>query len=341
MRAAMYYNNKDVRLQEAPDPVIGAGEVLARIEASGLCGSDVMEWYRIKKAPLILGHEIAGIIEEVGEGLEKYKPGQRITAIHHVPCNSCHYCLSGHHTCCDMLRTTTFDPGGFCEKVRLKDYHVDRGIYVLPDNVSFEMGTFVEPVSCVLRGQRLAGFKPGNSVLVIGSGISGLLHVAVARACGAGLVAAVDVNDFRLEKAGVMGADVLYKASDDIAKIFTELNNGRGADLVIVCTSAMPAMELSVKAVGRGGSVLFFAPTLPNETLALPVEDIWKNEVTVLTSYGGAPGDVQQALKLISTLKMPLEELITHRLPLEKAVEGFKLVAEAGDSIKVIIEPQK
>lgn len=341
MRVAMYYNNRDVRMQEAPDPVIGAGEVLVRIEASGLCGSDVMEWYRIKKAPLILGHEIAGIIEETGEGVEKYKPGQRIAAIHHVPCNSCHYCLSGHHTCCDMLRTTNFDPGGFCEHVRLKDYHVDRGIYVLPDSVSYELGTFVEPVSCVLRGQRLAGFKPGNSVLVIGSGISGLLHVAVARACGAGLVAAVDVNDYRLEKARTMGADVLFKASDDITGKFMEMNNGRGADLVIVCTSAMPAMELSVRSVGRGGCVLFFAPTLPNEKLALPVEDIWKNEVTILTSYGGAPGDVQQALKLISTLKMPLEELITHRLPLEKTGEGFKLVAEAGESIKVIIEPQK
>jgi len=342
MRVAMYYNNRDVRLEEMAKPEPGPGEMLMRIEASGLCGSDVMEWYRVKKAPLVLGHEIAGEIVEVGAGVEKYRPGMRAAAIHHVPCNSCHYCLSGHHTCCDMLRSTNFDPGGFSEFVRLKDYHVDRGVYLLPDNVSYDEGTFVEPVSCVLRGQRLAGLHPGQSVFVIGSGISGLIHVAVARACGAGMIAASDINDFRLEHADKMGADHTFNAGESsLDDRFRGLNNGRGADLAVVCTSALPAMELAIRSVGRGGTVLFFAPTMPSETLPLPVEDIWKDEVTVMTSYGGAPMDVQQAVKLISTGKMPLNKLLTHRLPLSETGKGFQLVESANDSIKVIIETLK
>lgn len=176
MKVAMYYNNKDIRLEEMPKPTIGPGEVLIRIEASGICGSDVMEWYRIHKAPLVLGHEIAGQIVEVGSGVKKYKVGDRVAASHHVPCNTCHYCLSGHSTVCDTLRSTNFFPGGFSEYVLLPTINVDRGIYLLPDGMSYEAATFIEPLTCVLRAQRIARVSPGQTVLVLGSGISGLLH---------------------------------------------------------------------------------------------------------------------------------------------------------------------
>ncbi|UCG81599.1 MAG: alcohol dehydrogenase catalytic domain-containing protein, partial [Desulfobacterales bacterium] len=157
MRVAMYYNNKDIRIEEMSVPSIGPGEVLVRIEASGICGSDVMEWYRIKRAPLVLGHEIAGEVVEVGEGVDRYKKGDRVVASHHVPCNTCRYCLSGHHTVCDTLRGTSFDPGGFAEYVRLPAINVDRGVYHVPNEVSFEEATFTEPLACVLRGQRILG----------------------------------------------------------------------------------------------------------------------------------------------------------------------------------------
>ena len=177
MRVAMYYSNNDVRLEEMPTPQIGSGELLVKVHASGICGSDVMEWYRIEKAPLVLGHEIAGEVAAVGDGVEGYKEGDRITAAHHVPCNTCHYCLSGHHTVCDTLRQTNFDPGGFAEYVRLPAINVACGVFPLPDEVSYEEATFTEPLACVLRGQRMAGMQSGCSVLVIGSGIAGLLHV--------------------------------------------------------------------------------------------------------------------------------------------------------------------
>ncbi len=146
-----------------------------------------MEWYRIHKAPLVLGHEIAGEIVAVGNGVKEHKIGDRISASHHVPCNTCHYCLSGHPTACDTLRTTSFDPGGFAEHLRLPALNVDRGVYRLPDEVSFEEATFIEPLACVLRAQRRVQLQPGTTVLILGSGISGLLHIHLAAALGAGL----------------------------------------------------------------------------------------------------------------------------------------------------------
>src|SRR4030043_612869 len=207
MRVAMYYSNRDVRLEEMPVPQIGTGEVLMRVEASGICGTDLLEWYRLHKAPLVLGHEVAGVIEAVGKGVKRYKVGDRICAAHHVPCNSCHYCLSGHHTVCDTLRRTNFDPGGFAEYVRLPRINVEKGIFPLPDGVSFEEGTFVEPLACVLRGQRLARLQPGQSVLVFGTGGAGLLHIQLARASGAGYIMATGIVDYRLEAARKFGAE--------------------------------------------------------------------------------------------------------------------------------------
>ncbi|HEX21627.1 MAG TPA: alcohol dehydrogenase, partial [Actinobacteria bacterium] len=164
MRVAVWYNNKDIRIEEQPMPKIGPHEILMRVEAAGICGTDVMEWYRIDRAPLVLGHDVAGEIVEVGVDVKGYKCGDRIMAAHHVSCNTCHYCLSGHETVCKTLRQTNFDPGGFTEYIRLPAINVDRGVYRLPDNLSYEEATFVEPLACVYRGQRLVGLKPGQSV---------------------------------------------------------------------------------------------------------------------------------------------------------------------------------
>jgi len=201
MRVAMYYNNHDVRLEEMPKPHIGPGELLVKVQASGICGSDVMEWYRIKKAPLVLGHEITGEIVEVGKGVERYHVGERVFVSHHVPCNTCRYCLNDHHTACETLHTTNYDPGGFAEYLRVPPINVDRGVFLLPDEVSFEDGTFIEPLACVSRGQRLAGLFPSQTVLVLGSGISGLLHIALAKTSGAERIIATDVSDYRLRAA--------------------------------------------------------------------------------------------------------------------------------------------
>jgi L-iditol 2-dehydrogenase len=341
MRVAMYYNNRDVRLEEMPTPQIGPGELLVKVMASGICGSDVMEWYRIKKAPLVLGHEIAGEIVKVGEGVERYQVGDRVFVSHHIPCNTCRYCLNGQHTVCETLHTTNYDPGGFAEYLRVPRLNVDRGVFLLPDEVSYEEGAFIEPLACVVRGQRVARLQPGQTVLVLGSGISGLLHLALACALGAGRIVATDINEYRLKAAQRLGAEVVIHAEEDVPARLRQANEGRLADLVIVCTGAFPAFLQALQSVDRGGTVLFFAPTKPGVDLPVPVNDFWRNSITLMPSYGNSPLDAVVAIELIRARRVPVGEMITHRLSLAETGLGFQLVAEAGESIKVIIEPYR
>ena len=325
-----------------PIPQIGSGELLVRVEACGICGSDVMEWYRLDRAPLVLGHEIGGQIMVVGEGVERYQEGDRVSAAHHVPCNTCHYCLSGHHTVCDTLRRTNFDPGGLAEYIRLPAINVDRGVFLLPDEVSYEEATFIEPLACVLRGQKQAGIQPGLSVLVIGSGIAGLLHVQLARTLGAGRVIATDINNYRLEAAQRFGAEVTIQSEEDLPARLRQVNQGRLADLVIVCTGAPSAIAQALKSVERGGTILLFAPTNAGVTIPISINELfWRNDITLTTSYAGSRADHQTALELIRVGTVPVRQMITHRLGLAETGSGFQLVADAQNSIKVIIEPQK
>jgi len=324
-----------------PVPQIGPGELLIRIEASGICGSDVMEWYRRDKVPLVLGHEIAGEVVEVGQGVEQYKKGDRVSASHHVPCNTCRYCLKGHHTVCDTLRQTHFEPGGFAEYVRLPAINVDRGVYLLADEVSFEEATFIEPLACVFRSLRMARFQPGRTVLIMGCGIAGLLHVQLAKALGAGRIVATDIVESRLEAARKCGADVVLHAKEDVPSRVREVNDGWLADLVLICTGAKSAQIQGMESVERGGTVLFFAPTDPGVTVPLSINDFFfRNDITLTTSYAGSPGDHVEALELIRLGRLRVKEMITHRFGLAEIGEAFRLVAEARDSLKVIIEPQ-
>jgi L-iditol 2-dehydrogenase len=336
----MYYSNNDVRIQEMPLPKIGSGEILVRTIASGICGSDVMEWYRIKKAPRVLGHEITGEISAVGRDVKNYRPGDRVFVSHHVPCNTCSYCLHGYHTACETLHKTNYDPGGFSEYIRVPEINVKSGVYLLPDDISYETGTFIEPLACVIRGQRIARLKPGQSVLVIGSGISGLLHVMLARSIGAGRIMASDISDYRLSQAERFGADASFKAGDNLVDELIKNNNGRAADLVIVCAGALSASTDALQCVDRGGTVLFFAVPEPDVMVPVPMNDLWRNEITLMTSYGASPQDIDVAIRLIRSRRISPQAMITHRLPLEETGLGFRLVADAKESIKVIIEPQ-
>ena len=338
----MYYNNRDVRLEEMPAPAIGPGELLLRVEASGLCGSDVMEWYRVERAPLVLGHEVAGVVAQVGEEVERYKEGDRTVVTHHVPCNACRYCLSGHHTVCDTLRQTGFDPGGLAEYLRVPAINVDRGVFPVPAQVSFEEASFAEPLACVLRGQRRANLQPGQSVLVLGSGLAGMLHINLARALGAGRIVATDMAEYRLEAALRFGADFAVSGSEDVAARLRQVNDGRLADLVIVCTGAPPALLQALQSVDRGGTVLFFAPTQPGVSVPVSINDVFfRNDVTLTTTYAGSPADLAVALELIASGRVQVGDMITHRLGLAEAGLGFKLTAEAQSSLKVIIQPQR
>jgi len=341
MHVAMYYNNSDVRIEEMPIPEINDNELLVKVQASGICGSDVMEWYRIKKAPLVLGHEMTGDVVQVGKNVKKYKVGNRVFISHHVPCNTCRYCLEDRHTLCDTLHSTNFYPGGFAEYLRVPEINVDRGVFLLPNEMSYDEGVFIEPLACVVRGIRIVGMKPGASVLVIGSGIAGLLHIKLTQALGAGRVIATDIDENRLETAKKLGADMVINAKENVTEKVKKYNDGRLADLVILCTGALPAVKQSINSVDRGGSILFFAPTEPGLEIPFPLFDLWNKGVKMVSTYAGGPRDIADAIELIRFKKITVTDMISHKLPLSEAAKGFRLVNQAQESIKVVLYPQK
>lgn len=337
MQVAMYYNNNDVRIQEMPKPQISDGEFLLKMKACGICGSDIMEWYRIKKAPLVLGHEACGEIVEAKGDTKSFKVGDRVFVSHHVPCNSCRYCLGDNHTACDTLRTTNFFPGGFSEYIRVPAINVDRGTFSLGENVSYEQGTFIEPLGCIIRGQRIAGLEADQHVLILGAGISGLLHLLLAKAKEAGRIFVTDIDEFRLKKAAQLGADLAISAKEDVPAYLKRVNNGRLADLVIICTSSFSAFKQALLSVDRGGTILCFAPTEPGIELPIPVNDFWRNGIKIVHSYGSSPQDLALALELLQRKVISIEDMITHRLDLSQASQGFKLFAQGKEALKVIL----
>ena len=325
MKTAVYYNNNDIRIEERPKPEIKNGEILVKVRASGICGTDLMEWYRIKKAPKVLGHEMTGeIVESMSD---KFKVSQRVFVSHHVPCNECKYCLSGNHTACETLHRGNYDPGGFSEFVRIPELNVKSGTYVLPENVSYEEGTMIEPLACVVRAQRIINVKEGQTVLVMGSGISGLLNIEMAKLKKARVIA-TDINDYRLKRALVSGADEVFNANEEL-----DLK----ADRIIMCTGAMSAFEAAFRYIDKKGIIMLFA--IPNKNLSIPVEDFWRNELTVVSSYGAAPADLEEALQLIKDKKIDVKDMITDRVRLEVIQKGFKIAGDAKESLKVIVVP--
>lgn len=339
MKCAIYYNNKDIRLEEIPVPAVGENELLVKMRACGICGSDVLEWYRVKKAPLVLGHEMTGEIAVTGTRVRTYHAGDRVFVSHHVPCNTCKYCLRGHHTVCDTLRSTNFDPGGFAEFIRVPAINVDRGVFLLPHEVSYEQGTFIEPLACVLRGQKIVRLQPGQSVFILGAGISGLLHLKLAKALGAGSVCIADIHQERLHFAEKFHATAAFLSDNHVPEHLKAANNGHLADVVIVAAGSVEAMSMAWKTVDRGGTVLLFAPLEPGIDVSIPFFDLWHDGITITSTYAGAPIDITEAIELIRSRNVVVDDMITDRLPLARVSEGFALVEQARESLKVIIKP--
>jgi L-iditol 2-dehydrogenase len=340
MLAAFYYNNHDVRVEDIPVPSVGEDQALLKVMASGICGSDVLEWYRVPKAPRVLGHEATGVITKVGAKAPNVQVGDRVFVSHHVPCFSCRHCERGNHTACHTLHTTNYYPGGFAQYIQIPKINLDYGIYKLPDTLSFDEGTFIEPLACVARGQRLSGIKKDDTVLIIGSGISGILHAQLARYRGVENVIVADINPYRIELAKKFGATHGLNAKENLPQKLKELT-GHLADQVIVCTGAVSAATSAMDCVENGGTILFFAVPDPSVKLSVPINQFWRNEITMRTSYGAAPNDLEDALRYLATGKINVKDMITHRLPLREAQEGFKLTAEAGQSLKVILVPNR
>jgi L-iditol 2-dehydrogenase len=337
MRVAVWYNNRDIRIEEVDRPVPGPEEMLVKILACGICGSDIVEWYRLPRAPLVPGHEIGGEVVETGAAVKNFKAGDRVFIAPKIPCMQCDYCKNGHFPVCPQVKERL--PGGFAEYIRVPAALVAGGTYRLPEAISTDQSTFIEPLACVVRAQNLAAVSAGQTVMIFGCGMSGLLHVRLAQMKGCRVVAA-DIRPERLEYAVRSGADMTLNANGDIpAQLLAA--NGRPADVVILCTAAMSAIEQAWKCIDKGGRIVFFAVPDPDKTVTVPINDFWMKEVALLTSYYCGPSDIVQAMELIESDRIQVDELITHRLPLSKIAEGFELVMAGGESVKVIIRPNE
>jgi L-iditol 2-dehydrogenase len=335
MKAAVWYNNKDIRLEERPVGRPGPREMLVKVHSCGICGSDVVEWYRLPRAPLVQGHEIGAEVVETGASVSRFKPGDRVFIAPKVPCGTCRYCRDGHFPQCSEIKERL--PGGFAEYILVPEALVEKGSYRLPDAISYEHSTFIEPLACVVRSQRLAGLKEGRSVLVLGCGMSGLLQIQLAKKKGC-VVAATDVVEKKRDHAKSLGADLVLPADGDVPGRVTGFF-GHKPDVVILCVSAMPAVEQAWRSVDKGGAVVFFAVPGPEKTVTIPVNDFWMKEVRVLTSYYCGPPDIQESMALLAAGAIDVERLITHRLPLSETRHGFDLVLAGDAAIKVIIKP--
>ncbi|MDI6743383.1 MAG: alcohol dehydrogenase catalytic domain-containing protein, partial [Smithella sp.] len=335
MKVAYWYNNKDIRIEEIPTPKPGPKEMLVKVISCGICGSDIVEWYRLPRAPLVQGHEIGAQVVSVGKSVKKYKPGDRVFTAPKAPCGECCYCKNGHHPQCSEIKERL--PGGFAEYILVPEILIKNGTYLLPDNITFDQSTFVEPLACVVRAQRLAGVKKGQTVLVIGCGMSGLLNIKLAATKGCKIIAA-DINPAKLDIARQKGADITIDMTDAGSKRLIE-ESGKKADVVFLCASADSAIEYAWLSVDKGGVIVFFAVPAPDKKVFVPLNDFWMKEITILTSYYCGPPDITESMKLIEWRSVTVDDLITHRLPLTDIVKGFQLVADGRESIKVIIKP--
>jgi L-iditol 2-dehydrogenase len=340
MLAVEYHSNDDVRIVDLPIPTIGPGELLVQLQACGLCASDVMEWYMKPRAPIYPGHEPVGIIAAVGEGVQQFSIGQRVFIHHHVPCMVCHFCQRGSFSQCPTFRATRLYPGGLAEYILVPALNVKLDVLPLPDELSLEAATLIEPLACCVRGINRAAIQLGDSVLILGAGSNGLMLAQLAQQRGAIRVIVTDPIAYRRQQALDAGIDYaldLGHQQENILQHIYAVNDGRKPDIVLVTPSSISAMQQGIELVGPGGTVLFFAPSPPTSMLPIAPNTLFFQEITLGTSYSAGPYETRLALDLLRSGRIRPETVITHNFPLQEAAQAFALVAKPGDSLKVVI----
>ncbi len=337
MRAVEYHANDDVRVVDLPIPEIGPGELLLQLGACGICASDVMEWYMKPRAPLYPGHEPVGTIVALGAGVQQFAVGQRVFVHHHVPCMVCHFCQRGAFSQCATFRATRLYPGGLAEYIRVPALNVERDVLPLPDDLSFESATLIEPLACCLRGIERAGLRAGDTVCVLGAGSNGVLLAQLARQRGATRIMIVDPIEYRRRHALTLGVDVALDLSADLFDHVLACNQGRKPDIVIVTPSHIAAMQQGLTLVNPGGTVLLFAPPAPTESLPVAANAFFFQEITLRSSYSAGPYETRLALEVLQTGRIRAESVITHRFGLSASPQAFNLVAHPGEALKVVI----
>jgi L-iditol 2-dehydrogenase len=335
VKAVVLHERGRLTVEDWPRPAIGDGELLLRLRGCGLCGSDIAKIGTALSRPVVLGHELVGDVVAVGPGVTGFASGDRVVAAHHVPCGACHYCRRGSTSMCRDFKASNLDPGGFAEYVRVPPANVRHASFRVPAHVSDEAASFVEPLACCLRAVRRARVEPGDTAVVVGLGSIGCLFVQLFRRAGASVVG-VDPLPERAALAKRLGAEGAGSLEAARAAV-TELSESRGADHVLITGGGADVLAWAASAVRDGGCIHYFAGGA-GKALPLALATLYHRELTITATYSSSPVDLAEAFRLVSSGNVLVEELITHRLPLDALAEGVELMRRRA-ALKVFVTP--
>ncbi len=342
MKVAKLYKFNEIKIEEIPIPEIKSNEALVKVKACGICSGDVMPWYIEKKAPLVLGHEISGEIVKIGDTIKdeiKLKEGDKVFVHHHAPCMECSYCKRGDHVQCETWKNSKIYPGGISEYIILPEVILKNDTLKIPEHVSFEEAALVEPVACVVKSLKRAHMKEGDTILIVGLGVMGQIHIMLAREFGAEKIIGADMVDFRLQKALEAGADyVINIKEENVYEKLKEITKGIMPQCIIVGPGDIKVIEFYLKALSKGGTILIFTPTPPGEKISLSINDLYFNDITITTSYSCGPEDTRKALEFISNKKINHKILITHEFGIDETPKAYEITSKAKESLKCLIK---
>lgn len=339
MKVAKLYSFNDIRIEDIPVPEVGPGEALIKVKASGICSGDVMQWYIDKKAPLVLGHEPAGEIVKVGSDVSSFKEGDRVFVHHHAPCMECIFCIRGDHVQCEEWKASKIVPGGIAEYILIPEGNLKNDTLRIPGNLTYEDAVLIEPLACVVKSYKRSGIKTGDTVLVIGLGVMGVMHILMAQDFGAGSVIGADMVEYRLGRAKELGADYVINVQiENVRDAVFDRTDGRGAEIVIVGPNSVDAIRDGLQCVSPGGTVMLFTPAKPDEYLTINPNELYFKDINIITSYSCGPDDTRQSLEYIKRGLVTAEKLVTHRFSINETDKAYRTVAEARDSLKVIVK---
>lgn len=337
MKAVRVEADGSVAAAELPEPVVGPGEALMATRVAGICGSDLLDWYVRRKAGSVLGHEVAGEIVAIGPGVTDYRVGDRVAPHHHAPCLACAACAAGRFVHCETWRTSRLDPGGMAERVRIPAGNLAHDTLKIPDGVSDEEATFVEPLATVVKAFRRARFSAGQSLLCVGLGPAGQLAIRLGRALGASRIAGADRVASRLAAAGANGADAVLDVSGEPLSEAAHRAAPGGFDVVFVGPGKREVVAEACRAVTAGGTLLLFTMAPPGETWNADLFDLYFREIAVVPSYSCGPDDTREALGWIARGQVRVADLVSHRYPAAQAAEAFARARALEGAMKVAI----
>jgi L-iditol 2-dehydrogenase len=340
MKAAFVKDSSRVVVEDVEKPILGTGDVLVKMHACGICGSDLEKVFGKYSQPSTrLGHEPSGTIEKVGENVTDFKKGDRVFVHHHVPCYSCHFCLHGNETMCEKYSETNLSPCGLAEEFIVPQWNVNHGgILKIPDSMSFEEAAMIEPLACCIRAWNKFSFQKGDSTAIFGVGATGMMHVMLSIIHEFNKIFCIDINEFRLEFAKKFNiTDAIKSSVPDIKQKILDQTDNRGVDVAIVATGSLQALSSAIDLVRKGGTVVMFGVPSKDAMINLNMSIIYSKEITMISSYAASDSDTKAALELIQSSKIDVKKLITHRYNIKDSPKAFEHAHHGVDSMKIII----